>query len=59
MDTLGEAFPKKFRDKLWNFSKSDKLKKVQEAFKPYSSGEMIKKTIKGEYKTLVEKMKRK
>jgi hypothetical protein len=43
---------------ILKFSESDFVKKSQEAFKPYSSGAMIGKTVKGKYKSLVERMKK-
>ncbi len=47
---LGEAVIK--------FSKSDFVKKAQKAYEPYSSGARIKKTVKGKYKSLVERLKK-
>jgi hypothetical protein len=52
MKTLGEAFPKKWREKLMAFSKSEKLKKFQAAVKPYSTGEELKNTFKNKIKKL-------
>jgi hypothetical protein len=52
MKTLGEAFPKKWRDKVLEFSKSDKLKKAQAAFKPYSTGAELANTFKNKIKKL-------
>jgi len=57
--TLGQSLPKSWREKILKFSKSKGLKKAQKKLKPYLTGKELKKTAKGKFRSLMEKLRKK